>query len=46
MRPAVRLGGEVVDLVRLGFLHDPNDIGGVGHVAIVQVEGDVRLMRA
>jgi len=30
------LGGEVVDLVRLGFLDDPDQVGRVRHVAVMQ----------
>ena len=36
---------EIVDLVRLGLLHDADDIGRVGHVAIVQMEAKSLLMR-
>ena len=32
------LGGEVVDLVGLGLLDDADEVGRVGHVAIVQDE--------
>ena len=41
----MRLRGEIVNLVRLGFLHDADDIGRVGHVAIVQMEGNALLVR-
>ena len=39
------LRGKIVDLVRLRFLHDADDIGRVGHVAIVQMKGDALLVR-
>ena len=42
----VALGGEVVDLVRLGLLHDADEVGGVGEVAVVHEEaaaGHVRI---
>jgi len=32
------LGREIVNLVRLRFLHDADDIGRVGHIAVMQVE--------
>jgi hypothetical protein len=41
----VALGGEVVDLVGLGFLHDADKVGGVGHVPVVQVKPGARLVR-
>jgi hypothetical protein len=41
----VRLRGEIVDLVRLGFLHDADDVGRVGHIAVVKIEGHALLMR-
>ena len=34
----MRLGREIVNLVRLRFLHDADDISRVGHVAVMQVE--------
>jgi hypothetical protein len=34
----MRLGREIVNLVRLRFLHDADDISRVGHVALMQVE--------
>jgi hypothetical protein len=40
------LGGEVVDLVRPGFLHDPDEVRGIRHVAVMQRQariGDVRV---
>ena len=39
------LGGEVVDLIRVRLLDDPDEIGGVGEVAVVHEETDVRLVR-
>jgi hypothetical protein len=41
----MRLRGEIVDLVRLGLLHDADEIGGVGHVSIVEIEGRPRFVR-
>ena len=32
------LGGEIVDLVGLGFLHEADQVGGIGQVAIMQEE--------
>ena len=32
------LGGEIVDFVGLRLLNDADEIGGVGHVAVVQDE--------
>lgn len=39
------LGGEVVDFVRLGFLHDADEVGCVRHVAVMQDEAWVFLVR-
>ena len=39
------LRGEIVDLVRLSFLDNADQIGGVRHVAIVQDELRVWLVR-
>jgi len=41
----MRLGREIVDLVGLGFLHDADDIGCIGDIAIVQLEGNALLVR-
>jgi hypothetical protein len=41
----VRLRGKIVDLVGLRFLHDPYDVGGVGHIAIMHMEGSALLVR-
>ena len=41
------LRGKVVDLVGLHFLHDPDQVGAVGQVAVMQVETlviDVRIL--
>lgn len=41
------LCAKVVDLVRLSFLHDANEVAGVAQVAIVQLEVgvlDVRIL--
>jgi hypothetical protein len=37
----VRLGGEVVDFIRLRLLDDANEIGRVGHVT--EVENELRI---
>ena len=37
----MRLGGEIVDFVRLGLLNDPDQIGGVGQIAVVKDEAGV-----
>ena len=39
------LGCEIVDLVRLHLLDDPNDVGGVRQVPVVQVQADMLLVR-
>ena len=39
------LGGEVVDLGRPDLLHQPDQVGGVGHVAVMQQERHVAGMR-
>ena len=41
----MRLRREIVNLVRLRFLHDADDIGRVGHIAVMQVEGNALLVR-
>jgi hypothetical protein len=41
----VRLGREIVDLVRLGFLHDADDIGCVGDIAIMKLKRNALLVR-
>ncbi len=41
----VRLGGQIIDLVRLNFLDDADQIGAVGQVAIVQDKPLVGLVR-
>ena len=41
----VALRGEVVDLVRLRLLHDADQAGRVGDVAVVQEEAHVRFVR-
>ena len=35
------LGAEVVDLVRLNFLNDANQVASVGQIAVVQLEVSV-----
>ena len=39
------LGGEIVDLVRLGFLHDADQVGRIGHVAVMQEKLRLALVR-
>ncbi len=39
------LGGEVVDLVGLAFLDDADQVGGIRHVAVMQDEALVLLVR-
>ena len=41
----VRLRREIVNLVRLGFLHDADDVGCIGDIAVVQMEGNALLVR-
>jgi hypothetical protein len=41
----VALGGEIVDLVGLGLLDDPDQVGRVGQVAVMQEEVRVLLVR-
>ena len=39
------LRGEIVDLGRLRFLHDANQVGRIGHVAIVQKEPSIAFVQ-
>ena len=39
------LRGEIVDLVRLGLLDDADQVGRIGHVAVVQEEPRALLVR-
>ena len=39
------LGGEIVDLVGLRLLHDADQVGRVGQVAVVQEEAGVGVVR-
>ena len=39
------LGGEIVDFVRLGLLDDADQIGRIGHVAVVEEERHAGFMR-
>ena len=39
------LGGEIVDFRRLRFLDQPDEVGGIGHVAVVQKKFDAFDMR-
>ena len=41
----VRLRRQVVDLVRSRLLHDADQVGRVGNVAIVQMKGNAGVMR-
>jgi hypothetical protein len=41
----VRLRREIVNLVRLGFLRDADDVGCIGDIAVVQMEGHALLVR-
>ena len=41
----MRLRGEVINLVGLRFLHDANDVGRVGHIAIVHMKSNALLVR-
>ncbi len=41
----VALGREVVDLVGLGLLHEADQVGGIGQVAVVQEEARLVLVR-
>ena len=41
----VRLGGEIIDFVGLRLLHDADDVGGVGHVAIFRSKATPFLVR-
>jgi hypothetical protein len=41
----VALGGEVIDLVRLHFLDDTDQVGGVRQVAVVQAQARVFFVR-
>ena len=39
------LRGEIIDLVRLGLLHDTDQVGRVGHVAVVQNKAHICIVR-
>ena len=41
----VALCGEIIDLRRLHFLNDADEIGGVGQVAVMQEKPRIRQMR-
>jgi hypothetical protein len=41
----MRLCRQVVDLIRLRFLHNADDIGRVGHVTVMHMEGYPLLVR-
>ena len=36
---------KVIDFVRLGFLHDPNEVRCIRHIAIVQPKPHIAFMR-
>lgn len=36
---------EVIDLVGLSFLDDPDQVGTIGHIAVVQLEANVGRVR-
>jgi len=39
------LGGEVIDLVRLRLLNHSDEVGGVGHIAMMQGQALIRIVR-
>jgi hypothetical protein len=39
------LRGQIVDLVGLYLLHDADQVGGVGQVAVMQVQSHAALVR-
>ena len=41
----VRLGGEIVDFVRLRFLDDANQVGRVGQITVMQDEARIGHLR-
>ena len=41
----VRLGGQIINLVRLHLLHDPDQVGAVRQIAVVQDKSLIRLVR-
>src|SRR5262249_2447116 len=41
----MRLRREIVDLIRLRFLHNADDVSRVGDIAVVQMEGNTLLVR-
>ena len=41
----VALRGEVVDLVRLDLLDDADQVGGIGQIAVMQVQAHAALVR-
>ncbi len=36
---------QVIDLLRLNLLNNPNEIGGIGQIAVVKLEAHVFLVR-
>ncbi len=41
----MRLRGQVIDLIRLDLLNNPDQVGRIGQIAIMQNEPLVRIMR-
>ena len=41
----MRLRRKIVDLIRLRFLHNADDVGRVGHIAVMQMEGNTLFVR-
>src|SRR4029453_17222234 len=41
----MRLRRKIVDLIRLRFLHNADDVSRVGHIAVMQMEGNTLLVR-
>jgi hypothetical protein len=36
---------EIVDLIRLCFLHNTDDVSRISHIAVMQMEGNTLLVR-
>src|SRR5437899_553615 len=41
----MRLRGEIINFIRLRFLHDADDVGRIRHIAVMQMEGNASLVR-
>lgn len=39
------LGGKIIDLIRLNLLEDPNEVGGIGKITVMQNHSTILLMR-